>query len=149
MLLSCYTAFTKADLFAMYVHWLLISRRSPANTRRPRKGHTIHHPWLTPWLTRHTAPQRQAVLVHAAPERIFLINYIYMVILYNAIHDIIHHPVYGVREDYRILRKKEVMFMRSFLKMIDGANFRNGEIQSLVTLEWHAIRPRPKYHSNR
>ena len=41
--------------------------------------------------------------------------------------------------------KKEVMFIRSLLEMIDGATFRNGEIQSLVALEWHAIRPQPKY----
>ena len=31
-----------------------------------------------------------------------------------------------------IAQKKEVMFIRGFLEMIDGANFRNGEIQPLV-----------------
>ena len=57
--------------------------------------------------------------------------------------------VYRPREDYGILRKKGIMFIRSFLEMIDGASFRNGEIQSLVALEWHAIQSRPNYHSNR
>ena len=37
---------------------------------------------------------------------------------------------------------------RDPFKMIDGAAFRNGDIQSFVALEWHVIRPRPKYHSN-
>ena len=59
------------------------------------------------------------------------------------------HAVYRPREDYGILRKKEVMFIGSFLETIDGATFWNGEIHSLVALERHAVRPRPKYHSNR
>ena len=57
--------------------------------------------------------------------------------------------VYGLREVTEYCAKKGIMFIRSFLEMIDGASFRNGEIQSLVALEWHAIQPRPNYHSNR
>ena len=72
-----------------------------------------------------------------------------MVIIYNAIHDVIHHAVYEPREDYGILRKKGSNIICSFLEMNDGATFRNGEIKSLVALEWHAIRPWPNYHSNR
>ena len=75
-----------------------------------------------------------------------------MGIIYNAIHDVIHNADYGPREDYGILRKKGVMtvyrYNYSFLEMIDGATFRNGEIQPLVTLEWHAMRLRPNYRSN-
>ena len=54
--------------------------------------------------------------------------------------------VYGPHEDYGKLRKKGSNVYTRFLEMI--ANFRNGEIQSFVALEWQAIRLRPKYHSN-
>ena len=61
------------------------------------------------------------------------------------------HIVYGSRGDYGLIyyAKKEVMFVGSLLEMVDGVTFRNGEFQSLVSLEWHAIPSLPKCDSNR